>query len=610
MIDPLTSLAFSIQSQPGVYAVMVGSGVSRDAQIPTGWGIVEQLLRQLAATRDAQIDGDPAEWYLDTFGTPVGFSTLIHELAPARTERQALLRQFIEPDPARPDERRPTPAHRALAQLAKSGHIRVFLTTNFDRLLEQALEAEGMSPVVVSTPAGAAGAAPFHHESVVVFKLHGDYLDPDSMLVTEDELSTYDPATERRLAGTLEDYGLVACGWSAEWDPALRDAITAATARRYPLYFASLKVPLEEPARGLVESRQGVALQVDDANTFLTTLAKRVASIDALNEPHPLDTAALVAAVKHALPRPERRIDLDDLVSGTAQRVSEQLTDPEAFPQNREGDDFTWTKAYIEQVSRVFVAVRPLAEVLAACAAWGETVHSAVMTRAMERLAVGFDPTPGTFQDNLVALRRLPALLCVYAGGAAAVARGNYAHLKALCVDPTVVLANGQGKVPLIGQLNVHAVMPSRNLADAVARFRAEPDGLDDEALKTVLASGAKYYAPVAHLLKLWVSDIGQPYVLDREMDATFGRLELLLDLVAEHELGGAYRFMAGPSFGLYANRAYGVEPEDDLLAELELEGASWGPVAGGLFGGSTTKATETIEALRSRLVEVRQQRW
>lgn len=609
MIDPLTSLAFSIQSQPGVYAVMVGSGVSRDAQIPTGWGIVEQLLRQLAATRDEEIDGDPAEWYSHTFGMPVGFSTLIHELAPARTERQALLRQFIEPDPARPDERRPTPAHRALAQLAKSGHIRVFLTTNFDRLLEQALEAEGMSPVVVSTPAGAAGAAPFHHESVVVFKLHGDYLDPDSMLVTEDELSAYGPATGRRLASTLEDYGLVACGWSAEWDPALRDAITAATARRYPMYFASLKVPLAEPARGLVESRQGVALQVDDANTFLTTLAKRVASIDALNEPHPLDTAALVAAVKHALPRPERRIDLDDLVSGTAQRVSEQLTDVEAFPQYREANGFAWDKAYIEQVSRVFVAVRPLAEVLAACAAWGESVHSAVMTRAMARVAVGFDPTPGTVQDNLVALRRLPALLCLYAGGAAAVARGNYAHLKALCVDPTVVLANGQGKVPLITQLNVHTVMP-KNLADAVARFRAEPDGLDDEALKSVLASRTRYHAPVAQLLKQWASDIGQPYVLVQEMDATFGRLELLLDLLAEHELAGTKLYMAGPSFGLYANHTHGIEPEADLLDELELEGASWGPVAQGLFGGSTTKATETIEALQRKLVEVRQQRW
>ena len=35
MIEPIHSLAFSIQSNPGVYAVLIGSGVSRAAGIPT-----------------------------------------------------------------------------------------------------------------------------------------------------------------------------------------------------------------------------------------------------------------------------------------------------------------------------------------------------------------------------------------------------------------------------------------------------------------------------------------------------------------------------------------------------------------------------------------------
>ncbi len=39
MIDPVHSLAFSIQANPGVYAVLVGSGVSRAAKVPTGWEI-------------------------------------------------------------------------------------------------------------------------------------------------------------------------------------------------------------------------------------------------------------------------------------------------------------------------------------------------------------------------------------------------------------------------------------------------------------------------------------------------------------------------------------------------------------------------------------------
>ncbi len=35
MIDPIHSLAFAVQANPGVYAVLIGSGVSRSASIPT-----------------------------------------------------------------------------------------------------------------------------------------------------------------------------------------------------------------------------------------------------------------------------------------------------------------------------------------------------------------------------------------------------------------------------------------------------------------------------------------------------------------------------------------------------------------------------------------------
>jgi hypothetical protein len=43
MIDPIHSLAFSIQANRGVYAVLFGSGISRSAKIPTGWEITLDL---------------------------------------------------------------------------------------------------------------------------------------------------------------------------------------------------------------------------------------------------------------------------------------------------------------------------------------------------------------------------------------------------------------------------------------------------------------------------------------------------------------------------------------------------------------------------------------
>jgi hypothetical protein len=37
--DPLTQLAFSVYENKGVFAVLLGSGLSRAAEIPTGWEI-------------------------------------------------------------------------------------------------------------------------------------------------------------------------------------------------------------------------------------------------------------------------------------------------------------------------------------------------------------------------------------------------------------------------------------------------------------------------------------------------------------------------------------------------------------------------------------------
>jgi hypothetical protein len=67
MIDPILSLAFSMHSNKGVYALLLGSGVSRSAGIPTGWEIVLDLVRKIASLKGADCGPDPAAWYARTF---------------------------------------------------------------------------------------------------------------------------------------------------------------------------------------------------------------------------------------------------------------------------------------------------------------------------------------------------------------------------------------------------------------------------------------------------------------------------------------------------------------------------------------------------------------
>ena len=75
------------------------------------------------------------------------------------------------------DIRKPTKAHHAIAQLVASGAVRVVITTNFDRLIENALREARVEPTVIASDDATAGATPLVHSKCAVIKVHGDYLD-------------------------------------------------------------------------------------------------------------------------------------------------------------------------------------------------------------------------------------------------------------------------------------------------------------------------------------------------------------------------------------------------------------------------------------------------
>jgi len=97
MIDPILSLAFSMQSNKGIYALLLGSGVSRSAGIPTGWEVVLDLIRKLARTKGVNCEPDPAAWYADTFQEQPDYSKLLKQIVIRPSERSQLLRPYFEP---------------------------------------------------------------------------------------------------------------------------------------------------------------------------------------------------------------------------------------------------------------------------------------------------------------------------------------------------------------------------------------------------------------------------------------------------------------------------------------------------------------------------------
>lgn len=420
MIDPLLSLAFAVHSNRGVYALLLGSGVSRAAQIPTGWEITLALVNKLAAVQKEPNPADPVGWYRKKYGREPHYSELIDAVSMTREERMQLLRSYFEPteDEREAGVKMPTAAHRAIASLVASGHIRVILTTNFDRLIERAIEDEGISPTVLSTPDMIGGAVPLAHQRCVVVKLHGDYLDP-RILNTESELAAYDKRVDVLLDRVFDEYGLIICGWSAEWDIALPAALNCCPTRRFGTFWAS-RGKLGSSANQLVKQRAATQLTIADADSFFTELADKIQSLSELDRPHPLTIATAAATTKRFLAEDRHRLRLNDLIQSEAELLYERWQEALAVPSGTISQaQATRLCETMLSASKVFISI------VCHCGVWGKSEIAKHVADALSRLES--DPLVGQsgVHVNRTIRSSLSALL-LQAISISALSSGNY----------------------------------------------------------------------------------------------------------------------------------------------------------------------------------------
>ena len=290
-LDPILTLAQTMHATPSAYAALLGAGISVAAGVPSAWGVVEQLVRRVAAQEGEDAGDDPTGWWLTRYGHEPRYEEVLESLSVTQLERQRLLAQFFEPpaDPATVEpgpQRQPSPAHRSLARLVATGHVRVILTLNFDRLTETALREIGIEPTVVASVADLAGLAPLHTLRALVVHLHGDYLSATTMLNTTTELGAYPPEVDHLLDRVLTDYGLLTVGWSATYDPALRSAVARQTARHFTPYWID-PFPLPILAEDLRSKRNAVKITTT-ADDAIGRLADAVTALDLRAARHPL----------------------------------------------------------------------------------------------------------------------------------------------------------------------------------------------------------------------------------------------------------------------------------------------------------------------------------
>ncbi|CAN7367961.1 SIR2 family protein [Knoellia sp. LjRoot47] len=475
-LDARVTLATSIQAQPGVYALLIGSGVSTGAGIPTGWGVVQELVRRLAtaADPDSPTAGDvaaedPEGWWSEHGdGQALGYSNLLAAMASTKAARRDLLAEFFEPtdEDLEAGLKMPTDAHRAIAQLVKRGAVKVVLTTNFDRLLERALEEVGVSPQVIARPEAVAGATPLSHATATIVKLHGDYADLE-MRNTVDELATYPEQWNRLLDRVCDEYGLLISGWSADWDEALVAALERQPSRRYPMFWDS-RSSKGEVARRVLAMHRGHVVEAPDANDLFSGLAARLDALDRLAEP-PLTTAMAVARLKRLLLDESKRIDLHDLVAGVAQGALDAGSNLSTTFTTLDGDGLQ------RHHDELIETTKPLLALICTGAFHDrDGLHDDLWIGTVERLMSAKTLPQGTYHSGAWNLRHLPALLVWRALGLIAVARNDDDFLVRLFDAPTWPDPfDGKRRKPALKVLDDYAVL-SPDTINTFPRWNAQ----------------------------------------------------------------------------------------------------------------------------------------
>ncbi|MBA7519299.1 hypothetical protein ES705_11377 [subsurface metagenome] len=570
--DNSLKLAFSLYTNPKIYALLLGSGISRDAGIPTGWEIVEELIRKIAILRKTSAEPNPSQWYKKHFKQEPEYSKLLERLTATPAERASLLKAYFEPTPDEKKQRLklPTQAHKNIAKLVKYGYIRIILTTNFERLLEKALGEEGITPVVISNDDSLEGALPFVHSKCTLIKLNGDYMDT-RIKNTPKELEFYSNKLNSCLDRIFDEFGLIICGWSGEWDVALRKSILRCKNRRFSTYWLA-KGDITGEAKSIIQHRQAETIHIENANKFFTELSEKIESLREFEKPHPLSCPLATITVKRYLSEEEKyHIRLFDLVNNETERVYKIL----ASERFKTGTDNLDKEFFSKRMHEYEEVTKILASLLIPIAYFDEKEkNSYLLTKTIERIA---KPIRHDGKVLLINLQSYPGLLLLYTTGIAALLKENWLHLKAIFLKPVYQEFTGSEKKPALEILNVYSVF--------------------SEAKKFIpIKNAERKYTPANEYLFELLYNFLKEYLQDKEKYGevfdTFEYLNGLVYMHLDHLQTGMYRgSLLGCFIWKYFRERWHIKFENSPIYEFIQDGLkqgnSWKFLKAGFFNGS-----------------------
>ena len=562
MNNILTTLSFSIQSNKGVYALLLGSGVSRNSGIPTSWDIVTDLIRKLSNSIGEDCGKEPYKWFLSKYGKEPSYSRILSKLVKTPTERVNLLKSYFE-NTDNEDVvalKQPSHAHKAIAKLVKGGYIKAVITTNFDRLLEKALQDEGIEPATIRHTDDISGVQPLVHAPFTLIKVNGDYLDT-RFLNTEEELGEYPDKMKTYILEIINNFGLITCGWSGEWDIGLVNTIKQSENYRYFGYFTYVR-KCEQNLRELAISRKGECIEIESADAFFVELNERIDALETFNSNHPLNKDIAIARLKKYIARSDGIIQYNDLIVAEQEMAySKILLDDYNFVLDKE--------MFEHQINIHKNALEILLPLCINAVQWAKPEHEQSIVDMISR----FSQSPihvgkGSYHADAMRTYYLSVLFLVYSIGIASVKFGKFSLLNKMF----------KLMIPEIGGVNNRFISLIKGI---------NPNLFGNDKLNLLLQKN--YHTHQSTLVHETINQYFEPIIKNEsELNSIFDIFEYLLSLnylnIVSQSSGSSY-----VPYGEFKwRRPYEDNFENNFFTiffkSAEFDKDNWKPIKDGMF--------------------------
>jgi NAD-dependent SIR2 family protein deacetylase len=276
--DVIRKLASILNKNPRSYVLLLGSGVSSNAGIPTAWDLTMKLVRELMPDNE-RANIEPENWYKGNYNQEVSFQNVLIQTTNNKDEKRNLIYDAF-------CDKEPTKTHKVIAKLIKAGIVQAVVTTNFDRLIEQALSQNDIEPKIIKSESDTANFKPLHQELKVslIIKLCGDITD-GNIKTSKEELSHMDKDLKNLLINRIfRDHNLIICGWSSQYDTGLSNIIKSVYSsndNRKSVYWVD-KNGLSRCSMSLANEISATEIKID-ADRFFDSLEYEMKLPDIIN---------------------------------------------------------------------------------------------------------------------------------------------------------------------------------------------------------------------------------------------------------------------------------------------------------------------------------------